>query len=199
MDVKVSDWFPTPIWSATVDNHERLNADLMPKIYALRDSDKAGTYLSNVHGWQSELSVQLMEEFRPLNNRILEALLKVAQFLKYDRNCRLNMQAWANINGYGAYNLVHTHPNCHLTGCYYVKTPDNAGGIFFEDPRAQACVFLAPSEERSPYTHNKVRLPAEAGKIYIFPAWLQHGVEPNESQEDRITVAFNAVAQLENK
>ena len=199
MEVAISDWFPTPIWTVKVDNHESLNADLIPKIYALRDSNKSGVYLSNVHGWQSELSIQLMAEFEPLNRQILGALTQIARFLKYHPDSQIIMQAWANINKKGAYNLVHNHPNCHLSGAYYVKTPENSGGIFFDDPRVQACMCLPPSEGKTPYAHNKVRLAPEAGKMYVFPAWLEHGVEPNESDEDRITVGFNAVAKMKRK
>jgi uncharacterized protein (TIGR02466 family) len=31
----------------------------------------------------------------------------------------------------------------------------------------------------------------EAGKLIIFPAWLEHYVEPNTSTEERISIAFN--------
>ena len=29
------------------------------------------------------------------------------------------------------------------------------------------------------------------GSLFIFPGWLFHGVESNESNEDRIYMAFN--------
>ena len=98
MEVAINDWFPTPIWTVKVDNHESLNADLIPKIYALRDSNKSGVYLSNIHGWQSELSMQLMAEFEPLNRQILGALSQIARFLKYHPQSQIVLQAWANIN-----------------------------------------------------------------------------------------------------
>lgn len=29
------------------------------------------------------------------------------------------------------------------------------------------------------------------GRLILFPAWLQHGVEPNLSDADRVVVSFN--------
>ena len=38
---------------------------------------------------------------------------------------------------------------------------------------------------------------AQEGTMYIFPAWLEHGVEPNGSNEDRICIAFNVSVREE--
>ena len=32
---------------------------------------------------------------------------------------------------------------------------------------------------------------AKEGRCIMFPAWLTHCVDPNESNEDRISVSFN--------
>ena len=34
----------------------------------------------------------------------------------------------------------------------------------------------------------------EEGRMYIFPGWLEHGVEPNQSTEDRVSISFNVRA-----
>jgi uncharacterized protein (TIGR02466 family) len=31
----------------------------------------------------------------------------------------------------------------------------------------------------------------EEGRMYVFPSWLEHGVEPNQSERDRISLSFN--------
>jgi hypothetical protein len=33
----------------------------------------------------------------------------------------------------------------------------------------------------------------EAGKIVVFPSWLQHFVHPNAGDTDRVAVAFNII------
>lgn len=34
----------------------------------------------------------------------------------------------------------------------------------------------------------------EAGRMYVFPGWMEHGVEVNESESDRVSIAFNVLA-----
>ena len=98
---------------------------------------------------------------------------------------------WAVVNGKLASNFVHNHPNSVLSGVYYVKAPENCGGIFFRDARDVAHMFVPTVAELSPWTLQKVTYAATEGRMLIFPSWLNHGVEPNLSEEDRICVSFN--------
>jgi hypothetical protein len=36
----------------------------------------------------------------------------------------------------------------------------------------------------------------EPGRIFVFPAWLEHGVEPNSGKQDRVSFAFNVRVAL---
>jgi hypothetical protein len=36
-----------------------------------------------------------------------------------------------------------------------------------------------------------INVEARTGRLAIFPAWLKHSVPPNESKEDRVTLAMN--------
>jgi uncharacterized protein (TIGR02466 family) len=98
---------------------------------------------------------------------------------------------WVNVNPKGAYNAPHTHPGCFWSGVYYVQLPADAGeGGIIE--------FLSPHEVlphggmiQSAITAGKRRVTPAAGTVLIFPSQLLHWVHPNESAEERITVAFN--------
>ena len=41
----------------------------------------------------------------------------------------------------------------------------------------------------------EVHLEPKEGRIIMFPAWLWHGVEPNESNDIRISVSFNFIQE----
>ncbi|HZR37062.1 MAG TPA: TIGR02466 family protein [Nevskia sp.] len=93
-------------------------------------------------------------------------------------------------NGKGASNTAHNHPNCLLSGSYYLDTPPGCGDILFRDPREVAYVY------QPPYADGRSRTPDTAIKpdpalLLLFPPWLLHWVEPNDSDSDRISVAFN--------
>jgi hypothetical protein len=34
----------------------------------------------------------------------------------------------------------------------------------------------------------------EEGRMYVFPGWLEHGVDENQSARDRISISFNVLA-----
>ena len=43
----------------------------------------------------------------------------------------------------------------------------------------------------TPFTATEARFRPEEGRMYIFPAWLEHGVEVNRSDTDRVSISFN--------
>ena len=105
---------------------------------------------------------------------------------------------WANINPPGGMNRAHMHPNCLWSGVYYVKAPKNCGHLKIDDPRAAASMCRPKMRER--YNHPDTaptRLWREhhyepiAGRCIMFPAWLVHCVDPNNSNDIRISVSFN--------
>jgi uncharacterized protein (TIGR02466 family) len=62
-------------------------------------------------------------------------VLEVASFLDWDlQQFSLNITTcWAIVNGKFASDSVHNHPNSILSGVYYLKAPENCGGIYFSD------------------------------------------------------------------
>jgi hypothetical protein len=100
---------------------------------------------------------------------------------------------WANINPPGGYNRTHIHPNSLWSGVYYVKTPKNCGHLKLEDPRSVA-LMTRPRQvpgEQPQRLWREVHYEPVCRKIIMFPAWLNHCVDPNQSNEIRISVSFN--------
>ena len=102
---------------------------------------------------------------------------------------------WANINPSGGYNKPHVHPNALFSGVYYVKTPPNCGRLICQDPRPgiQTCMPTRKKEKPPKYLWRDVHLQPQENRAIIFPAWLWHAVEPNESNDIRISVSFNFI------
>ena len=106
---------------------------------------------------------------------------------------------WTNINYPGAYNKQHIHPNSQWSGVYYVKVPKNSGRLFVEDPRPGPNIMLPRRVSGIPRALWRVVIyPAIEGQIMMFPAWVPHGVEINESKEKgekgwRVSVSFNFI------
>jgi len=187
--------FPSIVWSTLFDDREVLNARLKELAYALQKSNPAGVSKTNVNGWQSPNNLQTLPEFREINLRIIQACERIAESQQFRSNLVLQHQAWVNISPPGASNQVHYHPNCHFSGVYYVSLDaPSCGSIYFRDPRVASRMMTYPIDGITDFTASEVRMPPEEGRLYVFPGWLEHGVDENKSAVDRISISFNVLA-----
>jgi len=86
----------------------------------------------------------------------------------------------------------HTHSKYNdISGVYYHKSiDDKSGNIIFLSP------FNLVVEKAFPYGKdykNFETVLSEKGKLVLFPSWLCHRVEPNFSNEDRISLSFDII------
>jgi len=100
---------------------------------------------------------------------------------------------WANINAPGAAHRMHAHPNNFLSGVYYVQVQDRADTINFHDPRAQTAVIRPAVTELTAYNTDQVVVAINTGTLIVFPAWLLHSVDTNQSELPRISISFNVM------
>jgi uncharacterized protein (TIGR02466 family) len=98
---------------------------------------------------------------------------------------------WLNVNGPGAGHPRHSHPNNFLSGVYYVSVPARANAISFHDPRVQASVVRPPVTELTGENADRAVVQVESGCLLAFPAWLEHSVDQNPSNERRISLSYN--------
>ena len=184
-----SGFFPIIIHSFLVKEYDSVKGDLIKNSYELKKNDPEGKNASNAGGWQSKSS-KLSDENPLLNNIILSSIKN----LPLVENLDIDVDGWTNINFPGSFNTSHTHPNCHLSGVFWIKVPDNSGDIIFEDPNNfNKFVELESYTEdfKNYFGCSRIMHSPEEGQIFIFPSYLVHMVDKNNSCEDRISYAFN--------
>ena len=183
-------FFPTLIYAEDF----KLNIEeLKQNIINWSNQDK-GIKKTNVDGWHSETDMHNKPEYKPLVDELFRMVHQVFKEEFLDKQAVLG-NMWANINGPGGYNKPHVHPNALFSGVYYVKTPTNCGRLICQDPRPgiQTCMPTRKKVEIPKYLWRDVHLQPEENRAIIFPAWLWHQVEPNQSNEPRISVSFNFI------
>jgi len=187
--------YPSPVWSVLFDDRVSFNAKLLELANQLRSEDPNGVRNTNIKGWQSQNNLQALSQFEEMNLRILQVCQRIAASQHFEPSAVLQHQAWVNISPPGASNQIHYHANCHFSGVYYIslKAPE-CGSIYFRDPRIASRMFTSPITQQNDFTAEEVRMRPEEGRMYIFPGWLEHGVEINESDQDRISISFNVRA-----
>ena len=106
---------------------------------------------------------------------------------------------WANINPPNAYNKYHIHPNTDISGVYYIQVPKDSGCLWLEDPRPGANIHLPRRVPNLPRPLWRVtKIPPIEGRCIMFPAWVPHGVEENNTKTKgdkslRVSVSFNFI------
>lgn len=189
--------FATPLLRYRVSDHETLNAALLAEGARMREEDE-GLSKSNRGGWHSagNLFEHEADCFRHLRDvvetSVMEATRKIAA--KVDpETLRLKLFAWMNANPRGGYNAPHTHPGAHWSGVYYVSQPEvdtgSSGMIEFIAPRSDLSHWRLL---QAPAFSLKRNFRPAVGELVLFPSYLVHWVYPNEIDEDRVTIAFNA-------
>ena len=105
---------------------------------------------------------------------------------------------WAIINTGGASNHRHQHANSTISGAYYVRAPNNCGDIVFYDPRP-AAVYSYPKVKAPNFLNAQVNgISPKEGALVLFPSFLDHSVNKNESKEERIVISFNISLSLKS-
>ena len=186
-------FFPTIIYIKDLPNPEGLNSYLEKHIIEWSNQDK-GVNKTNVNGWHSQTDMNHRKEYEPLIKELFTMQNEVTQEEHLDIKAKLG-NMWANINPPGGYNQSHLHPNSLFSGAYYVKALPNSGRLSLMDPR--------PGVQQVMPTRKPGKLPRELwretyynpvpGRIIIFPSWMWHKVEPNKSNDIRISVSFNFI------
>lgn len=189
--------FATPLIRFKVNGHEALDAALLAEDARMR-AESPGVEKSNRGGWHSDgnlfrhktPAIEALREAAEAS--VIEATREVTSKVDPGR-LDLKIFAWMNVNPPGGFNAPHTHPGAHWSGVYYVSQPavevGNSGMIEFLDPRSDLPnwrIFKAKTFRL------KRKIRPGAGEIVVFPSYLVHWVYPNDSGEERVTVAFNA-------
>jgi len=122
-----------------------------------------------------------------------------AHICKYQLEiCGMEMQnfyitdSWIARTPPGGKHIVHNHPNSILSGTFYLSVPNNSALVFYSEVEMfKNFKFWFDYSKETDYNRTAYRIPVQNSDIIIFPSWLNHGVEVNQSTEDRIVIGFN--------
>ena len=182
--------FPTPIYILDIKD-QNLNAQLERDVISWMNQDK-GITRTNIKGWHSTTNMHERPEFKRLVNALYEAQKKIYIEEHLESEPFLG-NMWANVNPPGGMNRAHQHPNSLWSGVYYIKAEKNSGQLKIDDPRAAASMVRPrqKSDKVPSRLWRETHYEPIAGRCIMFPSWVMHCVDPNESNDIRISVSFN--------
>ena len=182
----------------SIEYHEEIRDALLSHVLEqIQIKDTIGLSVSNSGGWHSNYhtlkddnSPQLLRLFQTITDKA-QPMLSQLQPREDILGRNLVFQLWYNVNYKNDFNGVHNHIKKVdyedfvpvISGVYYLKTPPNCGKIVF------------PSEMNylKPFYHNVLdrEFDVVEGEGFLFYPHLNHFVQPNLSNDYRVSLAFN--------
>jgi uncharacterized protein (TIGR02466 family) len=185
--------FPTPIWWEQTNFD---NTKIEELAYRIKRLDPKGRIISNRGGWQSrDIEPNTYLELVELEKTILINAVNCFKDYGYEENSKVISidNLWLNINGRGCTNAIHTHPTAFVSGVYYIKAEPDQGKIVFHKNSLEEYIISsnAPIDNYNPLNFSAVSFEPLTGKMILFPGYLPHGVDSNNTDQDRISISFN--------
>ena len=201
--VHIETLFPTLIYRTALTGTGRLNQDLELAAFSLAENDRAGQRWCAKHGYAGYTSYGSLADlpdrsppFARLKRLIEQHAARFARELRWDLRGGKPLcdTMWVNVLSEGGSHSSHIHTNAVLSGTYYVKSPEGAGPIVFEDPRHALMMAAPPRKSSAPRPlRTYVSQQPSPGLLVLWESWLRHEVPLNRAEGERISVSFNLV------
>lgn len=186
-----NDWFATPIW------HEDLLIDdsvinYLSEYWINVSKKEVSTQHSNKGGWQSESKTNLdLDAEKILFKEIDKRVNEVNKQLGIHYPIRL-VNYWANINYKNSYNVEHIHNRSIVSGVLYLKIPnDDCGSITFSCDSTKQFILDTYTDGSTLLSKSSVSYSPKSKRLLLFPSWVTHRVENNNTDQLRVSISFN--------
>jgi uncharacterized protein (TIGR02466 family) len=182
------DIFKTTIFKKNIinDSYKSFFLNLLKK----EQNNKNNNIVSNVGGFQTKSFILKNKNIQ--ENLFLKNAAEFAKILNNRIELKLQLQDfWINCNNKNDYNLLHNHFSCNISGVYYIKVPKNSGRLVFQNGDLTKLNSNNYNYFNNPNFYSRYFCEVKENDLYLFTSETLHYVEPNKSNEERISVAFN--------
>jgi len=187
--------FTVPIFTVVFDG---LSHEMNLGVLVREEIDNNRVPNNSVHSVeQSYPELHLKKEIKPLCDKIVDVVKQISNevlFFNSEYNVEITSM-WANIQKPHTYFGRHRHHNNMFAGVFYVTGEEYFPPIIFWNPVDSQ---LKPTiSEYNQFNSGFNTQPATKDTLIIFPAYLDHSVETNSSDEDRVSISFNIMLRGE--
>lgn len=123
-----------------------------------------------------------------LNLVMKQAINEYVKTINYRGPELVLTESWFNFYKSNGFQFDHSHPTFRVAGTYYYKSNGNDGSIRFQNPNPYAHAQLFPADGTSV---ESVSYAPKPGRLLLFPSWLVHRVNLNNTDNERISIAMN--------
>jgi len=187
--------YSTPVWMDTFQEFDDYKETFLSCVKEFRKENPESEEKSNIYGYQSPAKLQTQQELAPLFNYICAMCSQATQDLNFIDCDVFLTNAWVNFNdSRNCMNTEHIHGET-FSGVFYLQVPEESGRLVLKNPGMNrmwnGCNL---TQSKNQFTGEMIKIEPEEGSIVIFPSYLPHLVEPNNHDDERISISFNVIA-----
>jgi len=192
MQLEKYDFFPVPVFITKYSKAEELRELLVPKLKSVAGNDNdperyASTGYTNYHGNDNVLDWKECEE---LKDFIGQNVANAHTTIGLDGVVAIE-NSWFSINRKHSYHEKHNHLPSTWSGVYYVQANEKDSGLSFVNPNLGSNWPFIGKKQMNDFTASMKTVQVETGFLWLFPSYLEHKVDEQLVEQERITIAFN--------
>jgi uncharacterized protein (TIGR02466 family) len=192
--------FPTPLYTYKTESteYDEIQAEMQTVVDKLHLEDRWGPnpyWNSSTHHLSNQgdfnQSILKDEKMRVITSCIMHHCFNYMRMMDVKPLYKAAIEtSWLTLTKPGQYAHVHDHGTSHVSGVYWFKTNGQDGDIIFRNAlKALKCNPIGSS-----YAHENAFAP-EQGRLSLWPGYLDHSVNENTTNEDRISLSFNILLE----
>jgi uncharacterized protein (TIGR02466 family) len=178
--------FSAPVYVNNVGDFAR------PDIRSLEYSGGSYNFLSS-----TDKNVLHRSDFKGIHDIVMKEVdLYARELLRVNRNVEFYItNSWINIHRRGHSAAPHVHHNSLISGVLYLKVNEASGALVFHRDLLSLVPF-PPALDLDLDSFNLYNCKSwghrpKTNDIVLFPSVVMHSADPNESDEERWSLAFN--------
>ena len=195
--MKQHEIFPVPIWEFTYTEAETFREKIVPlfKEIEKNNANKNNYYTKDGYTSYGEINNILdynVSAIYKMKNFVMGNIVYVTKDLGLEGHCNIVGSWFTNNRKYSSHEQ-HNHIPSIISGIYYVQAEENDAKITFHDQnKISNWPWRVPSKLNN-LTKKIHSFTPKTGRLYLFPSYIEHCVEQQLSDNERISISFNAI------
>lgn len=175
--------FPTAVYEATLDAPTEDEWGFINSVEYR--TNYGGNTLASVNDY-------ILDSLPNLKTQVQEHLDNYVKQILNPIDDRLSLyitQSWLNINKKNKLHPPHIHTNSIISGVYYLS--DSPAPIRFHKHFDFLETWQVSHKEPNIYNQTVINYLPKKHTLILFPSILRHSVAPNQTETERVSLAFN--------
>lgn len=193
VEMQYKELFGIPIYRSSYPLHNETKQSFVDFF----DSEKA--YKKSMHDIEtpttlfSNPNMHKKEKFKPFTQFVNECLANAFFDMGYEPSFEITSMWGIKQKPKGVHHR-HSHNNSFLSGVYYLSgDKQTKGTTFFAPYRYQTILRPRKLEGSTLKPSTRKYVPFTEGTVVIFPSWLEHETDINDSESNRYIMSFNCM------